>query len=58
MLFLITHICFSEPDYVKLHSAMNIMAETGARMIKKWRNKGFPLLISGTCQKMGITNTP
>ena len=58
MLFQITHICFSEPDNVTLHSAMNIIAEAGVRMIKKWRNNGFSLLISGICQKMDITNTP
>ena len=57
MLFQITHIRFHEPDYVTLHSVMNIMAETGARMTKTWRNNGFSLLKSGACQKMGITNT-
>ena len=58
MLFQITHISFIEPDNVTLHSLMNIMAETRARMTKKWRNNGFSLLLSGTCKKMGITNTP
>ena len=32
MLFQITQICFKEPDYVMLHSLMNIMTENGAKM--------------------------
>ena len=34
MLFQVTHICFNEPDYVTLHSIMNIMAENGAKVIE------------------------
>ena len=35
MLFEITHICFNEFDYVRLHCIMNIMAENGAKMTHK-----------------------
>ena len=35
MLFQITQICFNEPDYVTLHSIMNIMTENGAKMTHK-----------------------
>ena len=31
MLFQITHTCFNEPDYVTLHSIMNIIAKNGAK---------------------------
>ena len=35
MLFQVTQICFNEPDYVTLHSIMNIMTENGAKMTHK-----------------------
>ena len=34
MLFEITHIFFNEPDYVTLHTVMNIMAESDAKITK------------------------
>ena len=35
MLFEISHICFSESDYVTLRSFMNITRENGAKMTHK-----------------------
>ena len=35
MLFQIIHICFNDSDYITLHSLMNIMAENGAKMMRK-----------------------
>ena len=35
MLFQITQICFSESDYVTIHSVMNIMTENSAKMTHK-----------------------
>ena len=35
MLFQVTQIRFNEPDYVMLHSIMNIMTENGAKMTHK-----------------------
>ena len=32
MLFQVTTICFNEPDYITLHSIMNIMKENGGKM--------------------------
>ena len=34
MLFQITHICFNEPDFVTLHTVMNIMAESRTKVTK------------------------
>ena len=31
----ITQICFNDSDYVTLHSAINIMAENGAKITHK-----------------------
>ena len=59
MLSQITQICFNEPDYVTLHSIMNIMTENSAKNEAKHAAiNGLKLLLSGTCQKRVITSTP
>ena len=35
MLFQETQICFNEPDYVTVHSVINIMTANGAKMAEK-----------------------
>ena len=35
MLFQVTKICFNEPDYITLHSVMNIVTEHDAKMTYK-----------------------
>ena len=34
MLFQITHICLTEPDYVTLHPFMNMMTEKSLKMTR------------------------
>ena len=35
MLFQKTQMCFKEPDYVTVHSAMSIMTANGAKMTQR-----------------------
>ena len=35
MLFQVITICFNEPDYITLHSIMNLMTEDGVKMMHK-----------------------
>ena len=35
MLFQVTTFCFNEPDYITLHTVMNIMTEDGTKMMHK-----------------------
>ena len=35
MLFQKTQMCFNEPDYVTVHSVMNIMTANGAKIAQK-----------------------
>ena len=35
MLFQKTQMCFNEPDYVTVHSVINIMTANGAKMVQK-----------------------
>ena len=35
MLFQKPQMCFNEPDYVTVHSAMNIMTANSAKMVHK-----------------------
>ena len=58
MLFQKTRMCFNEPDYVTVHSVMNIMTTNGAKMAqKKCHITVFKLLLSATCCKRVITST-
>ena len=51
-------MCFNEPDYVKVHSLINIMTGNGAKIAKKkCNNNNFKLLLCGTCSKRVITST-
>ena len=34
MLFQLTHICLTEPDYVTIHYVLNVMADDGAKITK------------------------
>ena len=51
-------MCFNEPDYVTVHSVMNIMTTNGAKMAqKKCHITAFKLLLSATYWKRVITST-
>ena len=52
MLIQIIQICFKESDYATLDSVMRIMKENSAKWWKNFRNNGFKLFLSGTCQKV------
>ena len=57
MLFQKSQMCFNEPDYVMVHSVVNIMTTNSAKMAQKCHSNVFKLLLSGTCWKRVITST-
>ena len=57
MLFQKTQMCFNEPDYVTVHSVMNIMIANGAKMAQKNHSNVFKLLLSANYWKRVITST-
>ena len=46
--------CVNKPDYVTLHSTVNIMTENSSKLM----HNGFKLLLSETIQKRVITSAP
>ena len=50
-------MCFNEPDYVTVHSVMNIMIANGAKMAQKNHSNGFKVLLSANYWKRVITST-
>ena len=57
MLFQNNQMCFNEPNYVTVHSVMNIMTTNAARMHKKCHNNVYKLVLYGSCWKTTITSS-
>ena len=57
MLFSNTKIDFSEPNYVTVHTIMNIVTATMPKWRGKYRNNILKVLLLGTFSRRDITST-
>ena len=57
MFFKKAQMCLNEPDYITVHSVINIMAANRAKGCTKCHNNIFQLFLCLICSKRVITST-